>query len=104
VGNISIIKIKLDSEKTHQRFEWRSGEYKKLFSVFCSPDVQFSLVFNSGKKILLRGFEYQKSKDTAPNNRSLRVKKDLNNEVISGIISRIGNNKRQLAVYLIVEK
>ena len=91
-------------EDLHQRFEWNSGEYKKLISVFCSPDVQLSLVFDSGKKISLRGFEYQESKDTAPNNRNLRIEKDLDNELISGIISRVGNNKRQISVYLIVEK
>ncbi len=104
MNKISIIKIKLDSEQIHQSFEWNSGEYKKLKAVFCSPDVQLSLAFDNGRKISLRGFEYQESKDTVPNNRNFRIVKDLDNEVISGVVSKSEDNKEPISVYLILEK
>lgn len=102
---LHLIKIfESDTENLHQRFEWNSKEYKKLKAVFCSPDVQLSLVFDSGKKLAIRSLEFEKSKDIIPNNRNLKIDKDLDNEVISGVISKSENNTGLISVYLIVEK
>ena len=85
----------------HQTFEWNTEEHKKLKAVFCSPGTQLSLTFENGKKIILRGFECRESKDTKPNNRVFKIEKDLDNEIISGIISKAGGTA---SVYLILEK
>ena len=90
--------------KTHHRFEWNSGEYKKLKAVFCSPDVQLALVFNDGKEVFIRNFDFQKTKDIAPNNRVLFIDKELKNEVITGVVSVRDIKSENKSVYLIVEK
>ena len=100
-----LIKIyESNKENLHQKFEWNSGEYKKLLSVFCSPNVQLSLVFENGKKIAIRAFNFKNGTSVPPNNRAFRIEKDLDNEIISGVISRVENNKDPISVYLILEK
>jgi len=104
MAKISIQKIDLDAEKTHQAFEYNSNEFKKLIAVFCSPAVQLSLVFDNGRKVFVRGMEYQESKDSIPNHRVFSINKTLNKEIISGVINKTKRHIGQLAVYLIVEK
>ena len=104
MSKTSIIKIELDSAKIHQAFEYNSNAFKKLVGVFCSPAVQLSLVFNNGRKVFVRGQEYQASKDTIPNHRVFRINKVLDNEIISGMISKAEANTRPISVYLILEK
>ena len=90
--------------KAHHRFEWNSGEYKKLKAIFCSPDVQLSLVFNDGKQVFLRQFNFEESVSTPPNSRVIFINKELKNEVITGVVS-VGDVKSEYkSVYLIVEK
>ena len=98
-----LIKIPIENEVAHSRFEWQSGSYKKLIAVFCSPGVQLALVFNNGKKVFLRNWDKQKSSDIPPNSRVFFVDKDLDNEIISGVVSK-NPKERHKSIYLIVEK
>jgi hypothetical protein len=104
---IRIVKI-YQSELINQgnnRFEWLNTDYKKLKSVFCSPGVNISLAFNNGKKLFLRGFEYRDSKRISPNKRTIEVNKDLENEVISGVISKTETtSSNNASIYLVLEK
>ena len=99
----SLIKIPINvpSELKVQTFSWNSGSYKKLKAIFCSPKVDLSLLFNDGKEVFMRGFEYGEVKHTAPNNRAFYLDKELQNEVIIGVVSK---TEAQSSVYLIVEK
>ena len=105
----SLIKIPIKvNGLAHHRFEWKSENYKKLKAIFCSPDLELALTFNDGREVFLRQFDFNKAISIPPNSRVLFVDKDLDNELIIGIISvgniKSVNNKGQLAVYLIVEK
>ena len=103
MNEISIIKVQADIEKQHYSFEYNSNEFKKLLSVFCSPDVQLSLVFENGKKVAIRSFNFKKGTSVPPNKRAFIIEKNLDKELISGVISRTKNNNGQLAVYLILQ-
>ena len=93
------------SNQGHKSFDWLNKDYKKLKAVFCSPGVNLSLAFNSGKKLMLRGLEYDKAIHTSPNNRVFRTNKVLENEVISGLISKTEpTSSDSAAVYLILER
>ena len=100
----TLVKIPIELEGMyHHRFEWNSGEYKKLIGFFCSPGVQLSLVFNDGRQVFLSQFNLDNTASVAPNSRVLFVDKELQNEMISGVLSYKGPHKKPLAVYLIVE-
>ena len=100
----ALIKINIPSKAGfHHRFEWNSREYKKLIGFFCSPDVQLALVFNDGRQVFLRQLDYEKMPSVPPNSRVIFVEKELDNEIITGVISH-NNNEGPLAVYLILEK
>lgn len=101
---LHLIKIfESNSENLHQSFEWNSGEYKKLKAVFCAPEVQLSLAFDNGKKIAIRSFENNMA-ECAPNDRNIKIEKDLDQEIISGVISKTEQHQGPLSVYLILEK
>ena len=95
------IPIQVPNQLKVQTFKWNSNGYKKLKAIFCSPKVDLSLLFNDGKEIFMRGFEYGEVKHTAPNNRVFHIDKPLKDEVIIGVV---GKTEAQSAVYLIVEK
>jgi len=93
------------NETVHHRFEWKSGEYKKLVGFFCSPDVQLAMVFNDGKQVFLRQFDFENAPSVPPNSRVMFVNKDLDNEVITGVVSLMKQPKYfDKSVYLILEK
>ena len=104
MNKISIIKIEFNSEQIHQNFEWNSEQYKKLIAVFCSPDVQLALVFNDGREVFIRNFNFQKTKSVPPNSRVMFINKELENEVITGVLSIQNLESEDKAVYLILEK
>ena len=88
----------------HHRFEWNSEEYKKLNAVFCSPDVQLSLVFNDGKEVFLRQFNFEEALSISPNSRVIFIEKSLKNEIITGVASLNIPSFKNKSIYLIVEK
>jgi len=100
-----LVKIPIQTDDTvHHRFEWNSGEYKKLVGFFCSPDVQLALVFNDGRQVFLRQFDFENAPSVPPNSRVIFVNKDLDNEVITGIVSISNLKEQEKSIYLIVEK
>ena len=101
----TLIKIPINNaEGIHHRFEWNSEKYKKLVGVFCSPGIELALVFNDGKQVFVRQFEFSHTKNISPNSRVLFVEKALNNEIITGVVSKLNPKDSNKSVYLIVEK
>ena len=101
----SLIKIPIKvSGLVHHRFEWKSEKYKKLVAVFCSPDVDLALVFNDGREVFLRQFDFKKAISIPPNSRVLFIDKDLDDELITGVVSIKNVKEQEKSIYLIVEK
>ena len=101
----SLVKISIKvNSLAHHRFEWKSEKYKKLIAVFCSPDVELALVFNDGKEVFLRQFNFKKAVSVPPNSRVLFIDKDLENELITGVVSVKNLKEEEKAIYLILEK
>ena len=101
----TLVKIPILSNGiVHHRFEWQSGSYKKLVGFFCSPDVQLAMVFNDGRQVFLRQFDFENAPSVPPNSRVIFVNKALDNEIISGIISLKHPKDNGQSIYLILEK
>ena len=102
MSKISIIKIELDGDRTHQTFQWQSNKYEKLTAVFCSPETQLSLAFDNGKKVAIKSLNYEGTLRVPPNGRVFYINKELNNELILGVLSIFA--KKNASVYFLLEK
>ena len=100
-----LVKIPIPTNNTaHHRFEWKSEEYKKIVGFFCSPNIQLALVFNDGRQVFLRQYDFENAPSVPPNSRVIFVNKDLDNEVITGVVSIKNLEEGNKAIYLILEK
>lgn len=95
-------KIELNQEAKHQAFEWKTQEFKCLKAVLCSPDTSLSLVFDKGRKVVLRNLDYRKTQGVAPNKRAFIINKTLNKEIILGVLSIFASENT--SVYFLLEK
>lgn len=104
---ISLVKIYQGelNNQGHKSFEWLNKDYKKLKGIFCSPGVNLSLAFNSGKKLMFRGFEQGDAIHQSPNDRIIKVSENLGKEIIIGVINKTEpTSSDNAAVYLILER
>jgi hypothetical protein len=85
-----------------ESFRFTIKDFKKVRGAFCSGGVNLSLNFDNGRKVFLHKFEFGKATDCPPNKRSFIFEKDLDMELISGVVS--GTMGQQTSVYLILEK
>ena len=104
---INIVKI-YNGELVNQgsnSFEWVNKDYTKLKSVFCSPGVNLALAFENGRKIMFRALEQRESVGIEPNKRVFELEKELQKEIISGVVSRTEpTSSNEASIYLILEK
>jgi hypothetical protein len=85
-----------------ESFRFTIKDFKKVRGAFCSGGVNLSLNFDNGRKVFLHEFEFGKATDCPPNKRPVIFEKDLDMELISGVVS--GTMGQQTSVYLILEK